>query len=359
MFLRLLIFAVFLPFAHASYAYDVPLSVSANAETMADAKATALRDGQRKAFYAALTKFAPTQSRDIYREFRDKDVTEFVSEYNITREVERAGYFEGDVTYKVDDAKITEIVKARQGIFASDDKDATPQGNGLLIIPAYDAGGQLLLWEAENLWRQALNNSAVEKGKGLLVMPFGDPRDIAILDDTAILTDNMDALKSSASRYGTRNVVIAMATLRNQDTVPVIEVTLRAAGNNKDKEASKQYTALAGETAGMMLSRVADETAANLSESLESFSLYGQKEEDKRKAIVVRFEYTDGAAWRKTENMFSRIGTIDRVDIGLVGVNRAEVTFIYKGDASSIESFFRSQGYDVDMSRDYWVVTAR
>ncbi len=358
MFLRSVIFAGLFLLSSTAYAYDVPLSVTANADTLADAKSKALRDGQRKAFYAGLTKFAPKQARDIYRDFRDKDVTSFVPEYKITREVEKAGYYEADVTYAVSDKEVKELVKSRQGIFAGEDNDAAPKGNGLLIIPAYDAGGQLMLWERENLWRQALNNSAVEKGKGLLVMPFGDPRDISVLDDTAILTDNMEALKSSASRYGTRNVVISTARLREQNGTPVLEVLLRSAGSGKNAETKKQYTAKAAETAPMLIARAADETALTLAESLDKYSLYGQRAEDRLKPLVVRFEYQTGKQWRELQNMFTRLSNVKKVDIGLVGVNRAEVTFIYKGEAGNIKSLFAGQGYQVDTSKDYWVITA-
>lgn len=358
MFLRYLILLSFLLVYNAVYAYDVPLSVAANAQTLEDAKSKALHDGQRKAFYTGLSTLAPSQARDIYRDFRNKDVTSFVSDYKITREVERAGYYEADVIYIVNEDDIKTLLKSRQGIFASDTNDAPPQGNGLLIIPAYDAGEQLLLWERENLWRQALNNSAVEKGKGLLVMPFGDPRDISVLDDTAILTDDSEALKSSATRYGTRNVVISTARLREQNGTPILEVLLRSAGSDKQSETKKQYVAQNDETAPMLIARAADETASLLAQSINKYSLYGQPDSEKLKPLVVRFEYRTGKQWRALQELFSRIANVKKVDIGLVGVTHAEVTFIYKGNANMIKSFFTRQEYNVDTSKDYWVVTA-
>ncbi len=338
-------------------AIEIPLSVTAKADTAADARKEALVSGERKAFYAALAKIAPTQARDIYRKLRGKDLSQYLDSLTVTREVQRAGSYEADVTYRVNEESIKQFIEQEKGIFAGTDEEAPPQGAGLLIIPPYDAGNELLLWERENLWRAILNNVALEVGQGTLVMPFGDPRDISILEDEVIFSGDKQALSTMAKRYGTRNVVIALARSRQEGGKYLVEVTLRKAGAKASEEVTMQYKASdTAETLDMLLTRAARDSAEQLVNASQSFSLFGVKEADKVKPIVMRLEYNTGKQWRDMLGTLETLPGLSSLDIGAVGVNAAEATIFYKGSESMISRSLVTRGFSVDDSKKYWVV---
>jgi Uncharacterized protein conserved in bacteria (DUF2066) len=339
--------------AHAE-TVDITVTAKATKQSAEEAKAQVLNDSQRTAFYMALEKTAPKQARDLYRKLRGSPLSRFIASFTIGREVQKAGYYEADVTYRFDRSALMGLVGEDQGLNAD---AGVPTGNGLLIIPPYDPGEKLVLFEPQNLWRAILNKVALEVGQGTLVMPFGDEKDIAILSDETVLSGDPKTLAALARRYGTRNVVIAFARSRVTEKGLLVEVVLRKAGGKKQDEIIKRYKAYSqDDTLDKVLGRAALATSLRLRKSLEEYSLFGTPEDRKLKGLVIRAEYQFGHQWRQIQKMLEAAPGLHHLEVGAVGTTFAQATLFYRGSKSDIQQMLLARNLKVDTSKEYWVV---
>ncbi len=335
---------------------DVPITVKADNQNAKIApentKKTAIYDGQRQAFYAAISKVAPTNAKNIYRALRTEDLSAYLQSYTINREVVSEGAYEADIVYRFNRDKLNTITGAERTV----DDNADPTGEGLLILPIYDVGASLLLFERGNQWRYALNDAALEVGQGQMVMPFGDVRDQNITNAQSVVAGEKASLASMARRYGTRNVVIAAAKQGEQS----LRVSLNRAEADKGEVINLDFKAEAGETIEGLLQRAAQATAAKLRDSISDYSLFAPNDANKLKAIVLRAEFENGKQWRYMLEAMRSLPNLERLDLGAVGLQVAQATLLYKGEEGVMRAKMLAKmlerGLIIDDSGEYWVV---
>lgn len=319
------------------------------------AKKVALSDAKKQALYQALLKLSPKCAREIYRNLRSTDLNAYIHSYTINKQKQKAGYYEADVKFRFYKSKLNEVVGIEEGIINS---DADPAGEGLLIIPLFQAGEKLLLFEQGNEWRYALNDVALEVGQGDLVMPFGDVRDQAIADSSAALSLSKDAFVKMARKYGTRNVVVARAKLDMSGELPIISVSLQRVGGKSTNNIGKNYTARDERESLMSLfNRAATDTAMRLYHSMNDYSLFGESEANKIKAIVLRAEYPNGKKWREALQKLESLPNLVRLDVGMVSMNSAQVTLLYRGDDAVMKGAIAARGLEMQPVQDgYYLI---
>ncbi len=332
----------------------IDITVQSSRDTIAQAKKQSMQDGEKQALYQAMNTLAPGKARSLYKSLRGKDITRFVRSYTVTREVVRSGYYEADVTFRFDKSMLHRLTGTK-------DKD-TPQegaaGDALLIVPPYDTGGDMLLFDRANLWRAILNNVALEIGQGALVMPFGDPRDEAALTDESIIAPDVQEMARLASRYGTRNVVIAYARSRMFENKPIVEVILRKPGGKKEDERVLQYKARSeDETLDLMLARAARDVSLRLRDDIEHYTLFGDNEQNRIKGLVLRLEYQHGREWRNMRRMLDTMPGLVKLSVGAISTDYAQVTLMYRGTPELIKKALLAQGFTVNTEHDYWLLS--
>lgn len=345
----------------ANIATNTAIGDSQNAEAV---KKMAIYDGQKQAFYQVINKLSPNNARNIYRNLiaskqGKEDLNEYLVSYTINREVAKDGSYEADIIYRFNAEKINNII----GIEQQNDDDADPTGDGLLIIPVYDMGNQILLFEKGNQWRYALNDVALEVGRGDFVMPFGDVRDQNMLNPQSVIAGEKQSLASMARRYGTRNVVIAYAKISSKASATAttgidnsLQVKLWRAGEAAESLDFNFKQQSSFETLEAMLKRAANVIALKLKKQKADYSLFGESKANQLKAIVVRAEFTNGKQWRYMLDSMRGLPNLERLDLGAVGVQMAQATILYKGDAQIIRKSLLERGFEINDMHEYWVV---
>jgi hypothetical protein len=333
----------------------IDVTARANDNDAVKAKTAALTEGERQAFYAALVQLSPKNAKNIYRQLRGQDFSSYVDSFTIKREVAKAAFYEADITYRFYREKLDRIVGAERGLNAVND---VPTGNGLLIISPYDTGSELILFEQGNLWRGMLNNVVLEVGQGVLVMPFGDPRDQHMLGQQELLAGMEPQMSKLALRYGTRNVVIATAKSRTYNELPMVEVRLHKVGGNAEDDIIMNFRGKSPlDTLDLVMAEAARATSLRLLESIRDYSLFTEQESDKRKALVLRAEYKNGRQWRRIQEALNSLPSLEKLVIGTVELSAAQATLIYRGNPATIQKALLARGLQADTSRDYWVIT--
>jgi Uncharacterized protein conserved in bacteria (DUF2066) len=321
---------------------EIDIIAKSNQNDADYAKKVALSDAKKQALYQALLKLAPKRAREIYRNLRSNDLNAYIHSYTINRQKQKAGYYEAEVKFRFYKSKLQEVVGIEEGIVNT---EADPEGEGLLIIPLFQTGEKLLLFEQGNEWRYALNDVALEVGQGDLVMPFGDVRDQAVINTQAALAASVPSMVKIARRYGTRNVVVATAKLDMSGELPKVKVNLHRVGGQKDSNISKDYNARDERESLMSLfNRAATDTAMRLYHSINDYSLFGESEANKLKALVIRAEYPNGRKWREMLQKLETLPSLVRSDVGMVSTNSAQITLLYRGDDGVIKGAIAARG---------------
>jgi hypothetical protein len=334
---------------------DIKVMVKAEKGDAKSAKEAAIVDGLRQAFYQALLQLAPAQARDVYRKLRGADYMRYVQSYTIDKEVAKAGSYEAQILFRFDRAKLQDAIGIDTGLA---DSLEDPEGEGLLIIPAYRVGDQMLVFEQGNQWRLILNNIALEVGQGALVMPFGDVRDQQTVTLEALLAKDKESFKKMARRYGTRNVVIATATSEVQGEQMVAQVRLSRIGGKKEDDTILQVKEnTATQTLEGLLAKIAQATAVKLQATIQDYSLFGMSEKNKVHAIVLRAEFEHGFQWRYMHERLQNVPNLVKLDVGAVGVDFAQATIFHRGNPSIVTHYLQQQGLIInDSTYKYWVV---
>lgn len=343
--------------------FIIEMSVKAEHESIKQAQKKAVNDGMRQAFYQVISKLTPENARDIYRNFvsekkQNANLAKYLKSYTINREFAKSGSYQADVTYRFDKDKLKQIPGIDTNGFESNNSDKIPDGNGLLIVPLYNIGNQMLLFEQGNQWRYALNDVALEVGQGDLVMPFGDVRDQQLIDSQSALAGDKQKFIQMAKRYGTRNVVIAVAKSSLKGLESSIEVLLYRAGVSKPDIVKLNFQAVSAiETLESLLQKASYQVAIKLRKQITDYSLFGQSEANKVKPLVVRAEYITGSQWRYMLSIMRSLPNLERLEVGAVGLNSAQATIFYTGDLNIINSKMLGSELQIDKSNKYWLVT--
>ena len=82
------------------------------------------------------------------------------------------------------------------------------------MIPVYDLpNGRRVVWENQNIWRQAWSRPDIGESLTPFILPVGDIEDIIALPSRAAQRENRKALFRIAARYNAQRVLLAHARL--------------------------------------------------------------------------------------------------------------------------------------------------
>lgn len=330
------------------------VSVKAEAPDAIAAQQKALAEGEAKAFLEVLRARAPQKADVIAAKVTPAQRAQLLKSVSIENENARAGTYEATVTYVFEEAKISALVEEQKGLVAE------MGGDGLLILPLYHNGSQLLLWEPENYWRSVLTRQALEKGAGQLVVPFGDGKDSLLAPVATVQGGAKEPLMDVARRYGTRNAAIVTAQLMEKDQRRVAEVRLRRPGQPTSEDVVLTFSAQSSEeTSESLLQRAAAETVLKLRALNQQFSLFAPPENQKLKGRVLRAEFPQWQDWQAIRKQLEGLPGVDFVDIGAISADYAQVTLYYRGEESPIQRALMDRGLQVTPTGEFWTLSLR
>jgi hypothetical protein len=352
-------------YAHAAQDAANPYSTLVTVDEMAgnaiEAKERGLHQAEMKGLFAVLNTISPDRAKDIFDTFSAKDVHQMVESVRIENEREKAQRYQADVYITFSKLRVDAALDKEKGIVSEKELNATGDGT-VLVLPVFnDGNGNLTLWQPNNAWRDALNTNALEHGKNKVIMPFGDPTDTLWLDQETVLGGDIKVLQKAAERYGTRNVVIALATVQRagktaNDTRYTVTVTLGRAGKTQQHAPNKDYMTDAGIPLSTTLDQAAVETITMLADTANQFAIFEESDAAKTKALVVRVEYTTPDKWLAARTFIDTINGVKLVDIGAVTPHYAQATIYFKGSADSIKHALQSQHMIVKDTDGYTTV---
>jgi hypothetical protein len=366
LFVLICAFFCFTSTAHAQTdgdsAYTTLVTIDEVANDAIQAKERGLHQAEIKGLWTILSNASPDRAKEIFDSLKPNDIHGMVESLRIENEREKATRYQADayITYKR--LRVDALLLHHKGVAPPSSVDLTGEHTVLVLPLLNDGSGNLVLWQKNNTWKDALNRHILELGKNKVILPYGDPTDTLWMDQETVLAGDIAVLQKVAERYGTRNVVIAVATLERtgQDassTAYSANIALRRAGADTTSVLDKKYSAPAGRPVSDVMDKAAIDILSTLADSASQYAIFAEPEDSKTKALVIRAEYTSPDKWISTRSFIERIEGVKLVDIGAVTTRYCQATIYYRGSANTIKSSLEAQGNQVKDTGTYFIIT--
>ncbi|WP_185961367.1 DUF2066 domain-containing protein [Telmatospirillum sp. J64-1] len=325
---------------------EVPVDVRA-ANAVA-AREEALMTGQREAFKRLIERLASAEAAQRLSQLSDAQITELVRDFTIDEERASAVRYIAQLTFRFHPESVRRVL--REANVAFTDTQARP----LLVLPVYSADGRApVLWDDPNPWRAAW---AARPSGGLvpLVVPMGDLADVVTLDAAQALAGNIERLTALAQRYGTADVLVAVADATNTegDGPARVEVRMVPYGPAVPQLFERRsYTAQEGEELRAMFDRITRDVADALNNTYKEMATPRQENLSSLSALVPLEGLND---WLAVRDMLNRLALVRGFEVVSLSRDEAALVLHHTGDRQQLEQLLASNGWALHWEGGFW-----
>lgn len=330
--------------------HKIEVTVEAQGRTQEEAQQKAVEMAMQQAYLKMLQKLVPDKANEIAGQTAPDQLRRQVRGYEVLQELARENRYVGRFLVTLSDGQ----VKQEAGLMATGALEKQP---AVLVLPVQLEGESTLLWEEANDWRKVWNKVALEKGKGAVVMPFGDPTDVSTVDYTNATQMHFTQLAPMAERYGVKEIVMAIATLDKTTSPPVVKIGLRRL--NAAEESVQEY-AITAEKPDAKPEEAYKQAAEAM---LEPLQLIAQEHAEfaehvaDAKQVAITSQFKRVSDWVNLRQKMQEVPQVVRLDVENISIDSARAKLSYTGDQQQLIEALAMKEILVTPSGDSWSVT--
>ncbi|HEX3417146.1 MAG TPA: DUF2066 domain-containing protein [Stellaceae bacterium] len=355
----------------ADEAYSATVKVDATAESAAAAREVARIDGQRRALAAVIERLSGASEPAKPPKLDDKAITDMVVSFEVANEHMSAVRYVADYTFHFRPSKVRRLVRVVETPPADSGSKSPPDNSGksaaegankpsveggnraVVVLPVYQDGSNLVLWDDPNAWRSAWSQRPAGSGPGRLVLPLGDAGDLAAIDAEKAGSGRSDALTAIAQRNQGSEAVVALATARRQgDKVAGLDVTVKRYryGHLVDTQTSS-FEANPGESEADLLKRAAESTAAEIETGAKRNA---SAQSDQPASLAVSIPITTLGEWVQVRDRLASVSAIRKIDLLSLSRQEARIEVKYVGSQEQLKSSLAEVNLDLGGGDPIW-----
>ena len=126
------------------------LAVDVKAETAAAARKQALKQAERRAFYALIRRLTLSQDEERIPEFSQDEIAGYVRDFSVAREKAFSVRYIARLNYRFKADEVRDLLRAYNVPFAE-----TPS-RPVVVLPVYEIGASAVLWDEPNTIRSQM-----------------------------------------------------------------------------------------------------------------------------------------------------------------------------------------------------------
>lgn len=213
------------------------IKVNETARSATEARDKAIAKGERKAFNKLVGQHISPSELYRLRNFTDEDITRSIQGYEVADEKVTAASYQAQLTFTFYRKALEELLM-RENIQLP--FYAEPPA---IILPLYEFGERMLLWENDNIWKSAWQDVIDENDSGqITVLPLGDMDDRQQVDVETVMAQDYTRLKPLIQRYNASDILIASAVLTERKETSQYEVTVKLQAIGESVVPSKEVS---------------------------------------------------------------------------------------------------------------------
>jgi hypothetical protein len=351
------------PAQESDEAYSATVKVDATADSAAAAREVARIDGQRRALAAVIERLSGASEPAKPPKLDDKTITDMVVSFEVANEHMSAVRYVADYTFHFRPAKVRRLVRVAETPPAESggkspaegaSKPSSESGNrGVVVLPVYQDGPNLVLWDDPNAWRTAWSQRPAGSGPKGLVLPLGDAGDLAAIDAEKAGSGKPEALTAIMQRNRGSEAVVALATARRQgDRLSALDISVKRyrSGHLVDTQASS-FEADPGETEADLLKRAAEATAAEIESGAKRNA---GAHSDQLASLTVTVPVTSLGEWVQVRGRLASVSAIRKIDLLSLSRQEARIEVKYVGSQDQLKSSLAEVNLDLGGGDPVW-----
>lgn len=327
--------------------YTTTVTVDATADNVVHARDKARLDGQRKALAQIADNLAGGAGKGKLPAVSDKQITDMVVSFEVANERMTTVRYTADYTYHFRPADVQKVLR-QAGI--APPAAAAGGGKPALVLPIYQIGTQLVLWDEPNPWRDAWT---ARNGGDHLVLPLGDLADLSAIDADRARNGDGDALAAIGKKYGTDDVLVAFAALRGPVRSPAgldISVKRYRAGQLVDTH-GQSLDVNPGENAADFFRRAAQATASAIDSNWQGVAAAQPTQQG---TLTVAVSITGLDDWVNIRDRIAGLPAIRKIELRSLSRQEATIDVEYIGDTDQLTAALKGLNFDLIKGDSVW-----
>jgi hypothetical protein len=222
----------------------------------------------------------------------------------------------------------------------------------IVVLPVYQEGARIVLWDDPNPWRDAWGQRSPEpSGAVRWIVPLGDAADVAAIDADRAASGKSDALTTIAQRNGGGETIVALATAKREgDQISGLDLSIRRyrSGRLTDTQ-SMTVDAKSGESEGDFLNRAVAAVAAEL-----AAKKYAAPRTDQQATLAATVPISTLGDWVQVRDRLASVPAVRKVDLLSLTRREARIQLRYVGSPDQLKSSLAEVDLDLGGGDPIW-----
>jgi len=304
------------------------VKVDVTAESTATARDQALAIGERLAFRELLERLTIRADHSRLPTLNADDISAFVTDFEVAEEKASKVRYLATLNYSFKANDIRSLLKDQQIAFAE------TTSKPVLVLPVYQAGGSLLLWDDPNPWRAAWTSRRKKFSLVPAILPNGDLKDIAIIGPEQTVAGDEQRLSAIAKRYDAGDTVVAQAIMKLDRGRPDLEVYVTRYGSVlQEQTVVKSFTSRENEDLDSLLSRAASELTSHIEDNWKRDNIlqFGHQA-----VVAIKIKISSLRDWLDVRSRLADVAVVRRSDLVILSLDEARVNLHYIGELEQL-----------------------
>jgi Uncharacterized protein conserved in bacteria (DUF2066) len=330
---------------------DDDFTVSNVHEDVTAASALAARDqalaqGQQQAFQTLMARLAPGSPPRVTPD----QLTDLIASFEVANERTSSVRYVADYTFHFKPNAVRQLLQQAGTSYAAPVRP-------VVVLPVFRSGGETVLWDDPNPWRDAWADHVTTPGQLPVVVPVGDLTDVSLIDVPKALAGDAAAIGAMSARHQNDDVVVALAQLKAQPTR--LEITLTrysGAGAGAPQTIDQVVSQHPGETESALFTRAVGFMILRLAQSWQSANAVNTSHVG---TLEVRVPVTNFSDWIAIRDRLRGVGLVRGVDLVSFSAAEVEAAIRYVGDEGQLRTALAGAGLDLEGGDPDWTLTLR
>ena len=333
------------------------IEVDETSRNVASARDRALRKGRRQALVHLFRRMILTTDMERLPEFSDLDVQDYVSGFEINNERRSSVRYIASLVVHFNRDKVNDVLSNNQIPFAE------TLGRAVSVLPVFEEGGTLRLWEKDNLWREAWQNYDMTNNLVPVDTPTPTLKNRLYISALQARNDDQRSIQSYIERSALNELIVAVATLRKSASRDQISLDIHLKQNSLVKEADYQPKTLtvslpaydeAGNSNLEALYAAGVDAASGWVDDLWKMQVlvnYGISSK-----IAVRGDLKKINDWVIMQRQLEKVNLVKKVDLKNLNIETVDLEIEFSGVAEQLVLSLAQQGvrlYQDDETADW------
>jgi hypothetical protein len=217
----------------------------------------------------------------------------------------------------------------------------------ILVIPVFKefTDDTPILWEAENLWKQAWDTTSISSAIKFITIP-NTANYQSVIDANKAASTDYSSLESAASLSGANDVFVLDASYNGIEGLTIVATSL----SGEKFEINVAGTKSSG---AELFNQAVIETLAKIEQTVLLSAESSAQEENE---ITILYPFASLGQWITAERKIKNLAEVTSMQIQAMSPGKSQFKLTYTGDNDNLLRLLRAQGYNLEDNGNYMIL---